>query len=92
MDELKMDESNYAFRGCDGAESVVTDPEYGTLVEYSGDIEFVYFDTNNDCEKFLNFVSQQNITISHKCCGGNGCGVKNIKKEQLKIIITPLKI
>ena len=52
-----------------------------------GDIEVVHFDTNNDCEKFLNFASQKNITISHKCCGGNGCGVKNIKKEQLDIII-----
>jgi len=51
------------------------------------DIEFVHFDTNNDCENFLNFASQNNITISHKCCDGNGCGVKNIKKEQLKIII-----
>jgi hypothetical protein len=52
-----------------------------------GDIEFVHFDTNNDCEKFQNFASQNNITISHKCCDDNGCGVKNIKKEQLKIII-----
>jgi len=57
-----------------------------------GDIEFVHFDTNNDCEKFLNFASQKNITISHKCCDGNGCGVKNIKKEQLDIIITPFLI
>jgi len=24
------------YRGCDGAERIVTDPEYGTLVEYSG--------------------------------------------------------
>ena len=51
------------------------------------DIEFVHFNTNNDCEKFIHFASLNNITISHKCCDGNGCGVKNIKKEQLDIII-----
>jgi hypothetical protein len=28
-------ETQFDFRGCDGAECVVTDPEYGTLVEYS---------------------------------------------------------
>ena len=51
------------------------------------DIEFVHFDTNNDCDKFLHFASQNNMSISHKCCSGTGCGIKNIKKEQLKIIM-----
>ena len=51
------------------------------------DIEFVHFNTNNDCDNFLNFASQKNMSISHKCCDGNGCGIENIKKEQLNIII-----
>ena len=51
------------------------------------DIEFVHFNENNECEKFLIFASRKNITISHKCCGGKGCGIENIKKEQLDIII-----
>ena len=51
------------------------------------EMEFVHFDTNKDCDKFLHFASQKNIIISHKCCSGTGCGIKNIKKEQLTIII-----
>lgn len=52
-----------------------------------GDIEFVHFDTNKDCDKFLHFASHMKISISHKCCDGTGCGIKNIQKEQLKIIM-----
>ena len=51
------------------------------------DIEFVHFNTNDDCENFLKFASQNNISISHTCCDGKGCGIKNIKKENLNIII-----
>ena len=38
------------YRGCDGAERVVTDTEYGTLVEYSERIPKIYinFTLNND--------------------------------------------
>ena len=50
-------------------------------------IEFVHFNTNNDCDNFLNFASQKNMSISHKCCDGNGCGIENIKKEELNVII-----
>lgn len=51
------------------------------------DIEYIHFNTNDDCENFLNFASQNNISISHTCCDGKGCGIKNIKKENLNIII-----
>lgn len=51
------------------------------------DIEFIHFNTNDDCENFLEFASQKNISISHTCCDGKGCGIKNIKKEKLNIII-----
>jgi hypothetical protein len=51
------------------------------------DIEYIHFNTEDDCEKFLKYASQTNISISHKCCDGKGCGIRNIKKEQLDIII-----
>ena len=32
--------------------------------------------TEDDCEKILKYASQNNISISHKCCDGKGCGIK----------------
>ena len=51
------------------------------------DIEFIHFPAINDCDNFLNFASHKNIQISHKCCNGDGCGILNMKREQVKIII-----
>ena len=51
------------------------------------EMEFVHFNTTNDCDKFIHFVTQKNIIISHKCCSGSGCGIAKIKKEQLNILM-----
>jgi len=51
------------------------------------DIEFIHCPTNNDCDNFLNFASHKSIRISHKCCSGEGCGILNMKRDQVNIII-----
>lgn len=50
-------------------------------------IEFIHFYRPDECDNFLNYLAKKNISISHKCCGGKGCGINHVKKEKLNEII-----
>ena len=36
---------------------------------------FEHFDTVEECDQFVNFVIQQELVISHRCCSQKGCAV-----------------
>ncbi len=40
------------------------------------DTEYFHFNTHAECDAFVQLLTSANIPrISHKCCGGLGCGV-----------------
>ena len=50
--------------------------------------DFVHFDTVEECDQFILFVSKMNIKIGNKCGGGKGCSINekysfinNLKKN-----------
>ena len=56
--------------------------------EYKPFSDFVHFDTVEECDQFILFVSKMNIKIGNKCCGGKGCSINekysfinNLKKN-----------
>jgi hypothetical protein len=60
------------------------------LAEFNGPfakLEFAHFYTSNDCDNFIRYAVQQKIAFSHRCCGGKGCGFKNINNPDLHKIL-----
>ena len=49
------------------------------------DVEYVHFHDIESCDDFITHIP--NLTISHKCCGGIGVGIKSISSNELDNII-----
>ena len=43
---------------------------------------FIHFETKNICNKFLR-KAKNKLIIEHSCCGGKGCKISNLTKEQI---------
>ena len=43
---------------------------------------FIHFETKNICNKFLR-KAKYKLIIEHSCCGGKGCKISNLTKEQI---------
>ena len=52
-----------------------------------GNIEFVHFNEPEKIDEFIDFIKDKNITISHRCCSGNGLGIFLNENMDLKKII-----
>lgn len=61
-------------------------PYLDTPIEFP-ELEFVHFDTNEECDEFINYAKFSNMKISHKCCNGLGCGIRNIKYKDLTNLV-----
>jgi hypothetical protein len=51
------------------------------------DCEFAHFNSIELCNDFVIYMKNNGYKITHKCCDGNGCGIKKIKSIELKIIV-----
>jgi hypothetical protein len=51
------------------------------------DCEFAHFNSIELCNDFVIYMTNNGYKITHKCCDGNGCGIKKIKRIELKIIV-----
>jgi len=56
------------------------------------ELEFAHFDTNEECDEFVNYIKFANIQINHKCCNGLGCCIRNINFEDLTKVIEEYKL
>ena len=41
------------------------------------DREFLHFDSEIECDNFINYIREKNINITHRCCSGIGCGIND---------------
>ena len=39
------------------------------------DREFLHFESEIECDNFINYIREKNINITHRCCSGMGCGI-----------------
>ena len=53
--------------------------------------QFIHFDTFKECDDFIDLLKSFDINITHKCCGGKGCGIKNINFIHVKNIYNSFK-
>ena len=53
--------------------------------------KFIHFNTFEECDEFINLLKCLDINITHKCCGGKGCGIKKINYTQAKNIYNNFK-
>jgi len=49
--------------------------------------EFAHFNSIELCNDFAIYMTNNGFKITNKCCGGNGCGIENIKNMELKNIV-----
>jgi hypothetical protein len=52
----------------------------------SNNIQFVHFGDEETIEKFIDYIKDENLAISHKCCNGKGLGIfinENIDLEKI---------
>ena len=55
-------------------------------------LEFAHFDTNEECDEFVNYIKFLNLQINHKCCNGLGCCIRNINSDDLTKVVKEYKL
>lgn len=49
--------------------------------EFQRDIEYIHLTTREKVNDFVKLLKENNISITHTCCRGFGCGIKKAQFE-----------
>jgi hypothetical protein len=61
-------------------------PEEETENNNIGYCGYVHFDKVEECDAFVKYIENKQIEITHRCCNGLGCGIKDYIAKNINTI------